>query len=149
MSPRELDRDVMTARLQLIEELLSNLKSLGEISADSLSTDWIRRSAVERVLMQLVDAAVAINSHVASAMLGRTPATYRQSYELAAEAGAITRELAQLLQPSVGLRNVLSHEYAETDLELAAKGADLAVSQYGQYACAVAAWLANTAPKAE
>lgn len=70
MTPRELDRDVVTARLQLIQDLLANLASLGEIDAQRLNADWILRSAVERVLTQLVDAAVSINGHLAAALLG-------------------------------------------------------------------------------
>jgi Uncharacterized conserved protein len=48
--------------------------------------------------------------------LGRAPADYRTSFALAQEAGALEPELVTRLQASVGLRNVLTHEYVDIDL---------------------------------
>ena len=63
------------------------------------------RHAVERILTQLVDLAVSVNGHVAAARLGRGPATYPESFRLAAEAGLLDAQLADQLAPSSGLRN--------------------------------------------
>lgn len=140
MTPGELDFDVIALRLRLMRELLEDLESLGQLSAATLRSDRIRRRAAERILTQLVDEAVSINGHLASTELNRAPDSYRHSFELAAQAGVIGEDLTALLRPSVGLRNVLVHEYVEADLNLVAHAASVAGSQYGRYADAVAAW---------
>lgn len=123
MTPREFDAGVVQSRLRLIEELLGDLASVGEVTADRLREDRILRHAVERILSQLVELAVSINSHVTSTVLQRAPSDYRASFDLADEAGLINDELRDRLKPSVGLRNVLAHEYVAIDLGLVAAAA--------------------------
>ena len=96
------------------------------------------RHAVERNLTQLVELAAAVNAHVAVARLGRGATTYRESFALAAEAGAVPRDLAERLAPSAGPQNVLVHEYAQVDLALVARGVELARSDDRTYVREVA-----------
>jgi uncharacterized protein YutE (UPF0331/DUF86 family) len=141
MSPRDLDTDVIQARLAILSELLADMGAAGTMRKDRLEEDRLLRRAVERILSQLVEVAVAINSHVAASLLGRAPSSYRDSFRLAAQAGLIDEELALRLEPSVGLRNILTHEYVEIDLVLVAASAEAALVDYGEYASAVHAWL--------
>ncbi len=141
MTPREFDRNVVQARLRLIDELLDDLDRAGELEANMLQEDRMLRHAVERILSQLVELAVSINGHVSATVLGEAPKDYRSSFPLAATAGLIESELADRLQPSVGLRNVLAHEYVDIDLTMVAEAARRTKSGYRAYVRAVAAWL--------
>lgn len=141
MTPPDLDEDALLVKLHLLRELLDDLASLGDVSSDRLSNDRISRHAVERVLMQLVDLAVSINSHVAAIHLGRGPSSYRESFELAAKAGAISADLARELAPSVGLRNILTHEYAAIDVRIVASSVPRALEGYRQFTVEVARFL--------
>lgn len=141
MSPRDFAPDVLIVRLQMIDELLSDLGQVGEIDADRLRSDRMLRHAIERVLSQLVDLAVGINTHVAATRLGKAAADYRASFDLAAELGVIDEALAIRLRPSVGLRNVLAHEYVQVDLRLVALATRSARIDYADYRSSVAAWL--------
>ncbi len=143
MTPRNLDHQALHAKLHLLRDFLDDLASVGEVSADRLSDDRLARHAIERILTQLVDLAVAINGHVASVYLGRGPADYRESFELAAKAGAISTDLARELAPSVGLRNVLTHEYATIDLGIVASSVPLALDRYRRYAGQIARFLGS------
>lgn len=69
---------------------------------------------------------------------------HRETFDVAASVGAISPELAGQLKPSVGMRNVLIHEYVNVDLELVALAAPHARQQYGQYVSSVAAWLKDS-----
>lgn len=131
----------MHAKLRLMRELLDDLESLGEVPPARLERERLLRYAVERILTQLVDLAVAVNGHIATARLGEGAADYRGTFTLAARAGALPGELAASLAPSVGLRNLLTHEYAVIDLTLVAGSIPLAREGYRAYVRAVASFL--------
>ena len=111
------------------------------VSADQLRTHAVVRAATERMIQALVDLALDINGHIASSVLGRAPATGRESFDLAAQAGVITPELAHALKPSVGLRNVLVHLYAEIDVDIVAHSVGEVIEHFGEYVRSVARWL--------
>jgi uncharacterized protein YutE (UPF0331/DUF86 family) len=138
MSPRRLDPDVVRNKLAAIEATRDALRGAGPLDATRLAGDPLLSAAIERLLSRLVDLAVDVNSHVASARLGRAPEDYRQSFDLLVEAGVIDPALAEQLKPSVGMRNAIVHEYLRLDLERVAAAVPLAVSVYGRYVTAVA-----------
>jgi uncharacterized protein YutE (UPF0331/DUF86 family) len=143
VTPRSLDRDALQAKLRMLRDLLDDLEQLGELSEEDLVKDRVRRYAVERILTQLVELAVSVNSHIVAATLGRGPNDYRESFTLAGRAGAISAELVATLRPSVGLRNVLTHEYATVDLGIVSRSIPMALRGYRQYVREVARFLAD------
>ncbi len=141
MTSRSLDPEVVQSRLALLERLLDDLDFAGDVSVERLRADRMLRHAIERILAQLVDVAVSVNSHVAATSLGQAPRDYRESFELMASAGGIERSLAERLAPSVGLCNVLAHEYLEIDLTIVARATREANRGYREYVRAVSGWL--------
>lgn len=144
MTPPEFDTDVVQARLRLIDELLADLIAIGTVTGETLREDRITRHAVERVLTQLIELAVSVNSHVAAARLGRAPASFRESFALAADAGAISRELAARLAPSAGFRDLLVHEYGAIDLDRVAAVIPVAANDYRDYVISLARFLSTS-----
>lgn len=118
MNPRQPDFAVVERRLRALDDALSDLRRLSHIDATELRADPIARAAAERLLQVSVDLAVDVNAHLAASILGRAPATGRESFLAIAEAGAIPRELAERLAPAAGLRNVLVHRDVDIDVEL-------------------------------
>ncbi len=145
MTPRSLDEPVLQAKLALIRQLVDDLDAVG-VTPERLKDDRMVRYAVERILTQLVDLAVSVNGHVAAVRIGRGPADYRESFALAARSGAITPDLARQLSPSVGLRNVLTHEYVEVDLAVVAASAEQASTGFREYVRQVATFLVASRP---
>lgn len=143
MTPRAPYPEVVRQRLDAMRHALETLASVGPPDADGLQADPLLQAAVERLLARLVDLAVQINAHVASSELGRAPGDYRESFVLAAEAGVLPEDLAASLRPSVGLRNVIVHEYL--DLERLAAAVPLALDGYERFAATVAAGRSNAA----
>lgn len=141
MTPREIDWRTVRAKLRRIRELLDQLDELGPVDVARLNAEPVTALAVERILTLLVDLAFASNGHVVVARLGRAPDSYAQSFDLAAEVGMIDDALAAALRPSVGLRNVLVHNYLDIDRERVAAAVPLALEQYGAYVRQVAAFL--------
>lgn len=145
MTPSALQRAAVQAKLRLMRELLDDLASVGGITAERLERERLLRRAVERVLTQLVELAASVNSHVVTASTGRAPASYRSSFDDAERLGLLTQELAETLKPSVGMRNVLVHEYVAADFALVAQAVPFALESYGEYVRQVACWLADRA----
>ncbi len=141
MTPRSLDVDVVRAKLDAIERSRTVLASIGPLDGGRLEAEPVTAAAVERLLARMVDQAVAVNSHVASGRLRRAPAEYRESFDLAVQAGLIDAALADRLKPSVGMRNAIVHEYVRLDLDRVATAVPLAVDAYGDYVTAVARFL--------
>lgn len=143
MNPRQVEAATVLRRLHLMRELLDGLESMSPVSAAKLQENLIVRLAAERALCQLVDTATDINQHIASASGQRPISEYRESFDSAARVGLIDSELAAALKSSVGLRNILVHEYVNVDLTLIAQSAKEAIDTYGKYVKAVADYLTS------
>lgn len=141
MTPRDLDLEVVHLRAHRLRDVLDRLASAGEVTAERLEEDDVLSAAVCWWLVQVVELAVSINSHVAAATLGKGPLDYRQSFALAGDVGLISPALAERLAPSTGLRNVLVHEYVRVDLRTVAAAVPAALEGYGRYVEVVARFL--------
>jgi len=133
VTPPELDVAACEAKLVLLVDLLSDLDRQGSPRGQDLRRDRDRRHVVERILTQLVDIAAGVNASLARAEVGRAPTGYREGFELVARAGVIPHDLADRLQLSAGMRNILTHEYGRVDLDLVAGAVPTARRDYGDY----------------
>lgn len=133
----EVDRDVVIRRLVTMRTLLDHLESLGVVASGDLADLGVRLQ-VERALTQIVNLATEINAHVASVVLHRPPEDYRQGFDRMVEAGWLERSTAEGLKPSVGLRNVLTHEYVDIDLDVVAAAIPMVLGGYRTYVREVA-----------
>lgn len=143
MTPRRFDPEIVHSRLREIRALLDDLESVGEVTAETLEQDRITRHAVERILTQVVELAVAINSHLAAAFLDEAPVEYQASFRRAAEVGALPEALAEELAPSAGQRNILVHRYLDVDPQAVAEGATAALRAYRSYVREIATFVAD------
>lgn len=132
-----LDQDTIVVRLGVMNDLPGDLESLGAVDAALLRFYPMARHAVERILTQLIEFAVS-RLHATAAVSGSVPGTYRESFCTAADAGFIPADLAERRSPSAGLRNVLTNEYVEVDLDLVAAAVGTAIVDYRDYVRAVA-----------
>lgn len=127
------DPEVVQRKLERLTESLDHLAQLVPMAAADLRQDAIRAAATERFICRVVELAVAINAHIASTVLERVPGDYRETFTAAAQAGAITHELAATLAPSTGLRNVIAHGYLELDYGRLAQAANEDIFGYREY----------------
>jgi uncharacterized protein YutE (UPF0331/DUF86 family) len=127
-----------------MRRLLDELDRLGAVDAGRFAREYSTQLIVERIVSQLVDLAAGINAHVLAAETGAVPPDVRRS-SAAAAAGLIDEELAAVLAPSAGLRNVLVHAYVDLDVQRLVAAVPLAAEQYGEYVRQVARWVADRA----
>ena len=110
---------VVAAKLQNLDRVLVELRSLGELSPARLEQDWIVRRAVERDLQLLVEVVIDVCQRLLS-VAGQTPATS------AADAIARCVEIGVLRSPApyqemVRFRNFIVHRYEYIDAAIVAK----------------------------
>lgn len=143
MTPARVDADIVHQRLRAMEEALAVLRQIEDTGSEALRSDPITRAAAERLLQTVVDLAVGVNVHLVTAASGRAPGSGADSFVDAAEAGVIGTDLARDLRGSVGLRNVLVHQYVDIDLDVVATSVDMALDRYPRYITTVAAWVTD------
>lgn len=137
-----MDQEVVTRRLVAMRQLLDHLATLDVADAAALE-DIAVRLQVERILTQLVNLAAEVNAHIAASLLNRPPEEYREGFDRMADAGFLNRDTASALKPSVGLRNILTHEYIQVDLSRVAHAVPQALTDYTEYVRQVATALTD------
>ena len=105
---------VLLRKLSALDQTLSELRSLGRVSAAQLSADWRTRRAVERDLQVLVEIVIDVCQRIL-ALAGQAPA--------ATGAEAVERCIAlEVLAPKdayrrmVQFRNFVVHRYEQVEV---------------------------------
>jgi len=109
MSP--LDKEIIQRKIAVIIENLKALEPIKEMDREKYIVDLYKRKATERLLQELIEAAIDINIHIIAATGHPAPDDYYESFIRMGELKIISADLAERLAPSAGLRNRLVHEY--------------------------------------
>lgn len=135
--------DFVRRKLQLIADDLGHLVQFRHIEHAELVADPLRLAAVERILERIVLRAIDVNEHlIATLSTGEadrtTRLTYRETFLRLVPFGVYGDEFAQRIAPSVGLRNILVHEYNDIDHRILHAAIPSALEQYHEYVRTVA-----------
>lgn len=109
MSP--IDKEILRRKLTVIAENLNALEPIKEMTRGEYIKDVYKRKATERLLQELIEAAIDINIHIIVQTGNAAPDDYYESFIKAGALEIISADLAEKLAPSAGLRNRLVHEY--------------------------------------
>jgi uncharacterized protein YutE (UPF0331/DUF86 family) len=137
----ELDRALVRRKLTAIARNLADLAPIAMLTPSEYAADRLRRKAVERLLQEVVEAAVDANLHLLRTLGADLPTDYYTSFLAVGRHGVITPELAQRLAPAAGLRNRLVHEYDEIDDLIVLAAVGRAQRDFGDYVAAVERFL--------
>ncbi len=135
MSPFE--KDILRRKLAVIVECLRALSPIKKMEAGHYATDIYKRKATERLLQEMIEAAIDINTHIIVTAGGPAPEDYFQSFIKLGELAVIPVKLAKELAPSAGLRNRLVHEYDDIDNSIVLAAVKMADDLYPKYIKAV------------
>lgn len=109
---------IVIKKLQAIEQIVGELRSLGRLSAAKIEADWRTRRAVERNLQVAVEAVIDICQRVMS-LRGYTPATTGgEAVQRCVELGALSS--AEPYRRMVQFRNFIVHRYEQVDAAILA-----------------------------
>ena len=110
-----VETEVVRRKLSVIVDNLQALKPVAKMDLATYVSDLFRRKGTERLLQELIEAAIDINMHIITGLGGGVPDDYFDSFLKLGETGVLTPDLARDLAPSAGLRNRLVHEYDRLD----------------------------------
>lgn len=111
-----LDRQVIEAHLQNMEEALANLGryrnlSLEEVKKD-LSLVWIVEKGLQILIQNLLD----IGAHVLASEIKNDWDDYGEIILKLGHHGFLPMDFSERIQGMAGLRNILIHEYLRVDV---------------------------------
>lgn len=136
-----IDVDLIRRKLSRLNMYLEKLKPISEKTQEEYKSDFYLKFSAERLIQLIVECATDINNHVVVETKNRPPEDYNVSFIKASEVGLISRELAERLKGSGGMRNILVHAYMEIDDEKVYKAIPLALKDYKEYIREVEAFI--------
>ncbi|WP_458209169.1 type VII toxin-antitoxin system HepT family RNase toxin [Haladaptatus sp. NG-SE-30] len=113
-----VDEEIFVDKLQYINQYTDDLRQMRGQSRDQYLNDMVRQRAVERTLMNLIQACLDLAQHIRATEDLSSSETAKQEIQALGEAGIITSETQMKLEEAVGFRNILAHRYGDVDQEV-------------------------------
>ncbi len=113
MSP--LDEQLIQRKAKLIEEDLRKLVPYQKLGEDEYCKNETAQLAVERLMERIIGRLIDVNYHLLKEKFGKLPIDYFTSFIDLVKENVVSNELARSVAKSVGLRNILAHEYDTID----------------------------------
>jgi uncharacterized protein YutE (UPF0331/DUF86 family) len=135
MSP--VDKEIVRRKLAVIIENLNALEPIRDMTREKYSKDVYKRKATERLLQELIEAAIDINTHLIVQTSNTVPDDYYESFIKAGELKIVPLRLAEKLAPSADLGNRLVHEYDLLDHAMVLNAVKMAEELYPEYVKAI------------
>jgi uncharacterized protein YutE (UPF0331/DUF86 family) len=110
-----VDCEVFDRRLARLETLLRGLRKIANKERDAFLNDEMLQASAERWLQLAAECAIDLAHHLIADRGWKTPATYREAFQVLLQEGAISSEIAHQIEAWAGLRNVLVHLYLDVD----------------------------------
>jgi uncharacterized protein YutE (UPF0331/DUF86 family) len=113
-----VDEDVIVDKLRYINRYTDDLKQIRGMSKEEYVEDMVTQRAVERTLMNLVQACIDLAQHIRSAEDLSPTGTAKQEMQALGNADIISRETQEKMEEAIGFRNILAHRYGDIDHEV-------------------------------
>jgi uncharacterized protein YutE (UPF0331/DUF86 family) len=111
--------DVMLNKKESIERCIKKVRSYyGRPSDMPFEEDHLKQDAIAINLQRAAEQVIDLANHVIKKKKLGLPKESKESFDILAGAGAITRELADKLKGMVGFRNILVHQYEDLDIKV-------------------------------
>ncbi len=111
----KLNPDRVRARCAEIEESLSRLERLRNLTREQFLGDQDTLDIACYRLLVAIEAALALCYHISATRLRRVPEEYAECFGMLREAGILPIDLAGRLQQMARVRNLLVHMYWKID----------------------------------
>ena len=105
-------------KISEIEGYVSELEGMMPESFEGYKSDLKTKAACERYFEKIVEAIIDLAFMIIKERNLRIPEEEKKSFDILAEEGMISAELAKKLKDAKGMRNILSHEYGKIDDEI-------------------------------
>lgn len=100
-----------------MNQYTEDLKEMRGLSKDEYLDDMITQRAVERTLMNLIQACLDLAQHVRSTEGYGPSETAKQEIQALGKADILSADTQRKIEEAVGFRNILAHRYGDIDHE--------------------------------
>jgi len=132
-----MDREVIEQKLESVRRCLQRIKEKCPPSADILARDLDAQDILSLNLSRAVQLCVDIGAHIIAGKNVPPPATMGQTFDVLAELGIISEELALRMKNAVGFRNIAVHNYEAINWQIVHAIATRHVGDFADFARAV------------
>lgn len=136
-------RDKINQRLEKLREFVEILVFLKGVTRQELETNIEKRAKAERFLQLAIEVCIDIAELIISEAKMRTPESASDAIRLLGEGKILDREFAQEFSKSVGMRNILIHDYTEIDYEKIADAINNKLGDFEVFGQSVAKYLTS------
>jgi uncharacterized protein YutE (UPF0331/DUF86 family) len=109
------DPELIEKKLAALKTYLHELRTLCRV--ERLRDDVRERRFIEHTLLQAIQSAIDVASHVVSDERLGEPSTQKELFETLGRRGVLEVGLSERLAGMVGFRNILVHNYVRLDLD--------------------------------
>ena len=111
------DKDVVMAKISIIQRCLRRIKEITHLNPESLD-DLLIQDAFLLNLQRAVQASIDLAAHiVASESLG-LPSSLKDNFRLLFENKIIDKNISQKIQKMTGFRNIAVHDYQSLNINI-------------------------------
>jgi len=129
-----LDKELVKNKLSFMQKELKILVQYKDCTLEEVASDYFKHTIIERVLERIINDALDINQHIISeAEEQEPPNDYKETFLALSTLGIYPKEFAERISKSVGLRNILVHNYRKLDEEKFYNSIKDCLNDYGNY----------------
>jgi len=111
------DREGIIDHVEELEQAISDWERYQKISLDEFKKNRDKKNMILHALLISIQSAIDIANHLIAENRLRRPTTYRECFEILANAEMLPSYLADQLSDLAGFRNILVHIYWNLNLD--------------------------------
>jgi len=139
---KKMINGIILQKLQTLEEILLELRSLGRISTEQLQNDWRTWRAVERDLQILVEVVIDVCQRLIS-LAEQTPSTTGTgAIERCVQLGALSN--SEPYRKMVQFRNFIVHRYERVDIAILVEIVNRRLGDFDQFRNEIIAYVQHS-----
>jgi len=129
-----LNKEFVEKKVSLIEEDIKRLKDFGNMTAEEIFLNYEKQATVERLMERIIARAIDINQYLIRQLNKDViPQNYRQTFLILSDLGIYDEKFGERISKSIGIRNVLIHDYDKIDYKLLYSSISDCISDYIKY----------------
>lgn len=136
-----VDEEVVTTKLRQINESTTDLREMRGPSKATYLDDTILQRAVERTLMNVIQACIDLAQHIRAAEGLSSTGTSKAEIEALGDADILSEATVTKLQEAVGFRNILTHRYGTVDHDVVYDVLSENIHWFEQFQQEIAQWV--------
>ena len=129
-----INKDLIERKIKSIQDDLEKLEKFKDYSFYEIAKEYYTHKSVERIIEVIINEAIDINQHLVIELgKGKLPFDYKESFLLLADLKILPKKFTEKIAESVGLRNILVHQYQKLDEKIFYHSINDCLKQYTQY----------------